>query len=144
MYSLPIQNSGETVAGRIENLKPWPKGRSGNPGGRPTAKPITELYEQLLNDAATIKVIRAAIIKTIKGKTAVVPLLREMADRLEGKVTQPVVANVTPMSTLTDEELQAKIDRIMEALRAAEPLGKQTGIDAIVEGKRTEATGSDS
>jgi hypothetical protein len=29
------QNSGGTVSGRIENLTPWQKGTSGNPGGRP-------------------------------------------------------------------------------------------------------------
>src|SRR5262245_60822112 len=48
--------------GKIENLKPWQSGQSGNPGGRPKKKPITELYEQLLNDGATVRAIRAAIL----------------------------------------------------------------------------------
>src|SRR5215467_3240527 len=97
---------------------------SGNPGGRPKKKPITELYEQLLNDGTTIKAIRVAILKNIKtNKTALVPLLREMADRVEGKVTQPIEAKVTDVSELTDEELQNEIQRLMEKLRAAEHAG---------------------
>jgi hypothetical protein len=69
--------------GRIQNLKPWPKGVSGNPGGRPRKKPITELYEHLLNDSSTLKTIRTAILRNIKGsRTGLVPLLREMADRV--------------------------------------------------------------
>lgn len=40
-----VQNSGETVAGRIENLKPWPKGVSGNPGGRPKRDLSSEIAQ---------------------------------------------------------------------------------------------------
>src|SRR5215471_11077276 len=110
--------------GNIENLKPWQPGQSGNPGGRPKKKPITELYEQLLNDGATVKAIRAAILRNIKGgKTAFVPLLREMADRVEGKVTQPIQAKVTEVNQLTDDELRNQIQRLTEEIRAAEHTG---------------------
>jgi hypothetical protein len=34
------------------NLKPWPKGVSGNPGGRPKKKAITEELERLLEEEA--------------------------------------------------------------------------------------------
>jgi len=30
---------------RTKNLKPWPKGVSGNPGGRPKRKPVTEALQ---------------------------------------------------------------------------------------------------
>ena len=33
---------------RTENLTPWPKGVSGNPGGRPKEKPISEAYKTRL------------------------------------------------------------------------------------------------
>jgi Family of unknown function (DUF5681) len=36
------------VSDRTANLKPWPKGVSGNPGGRPKTKPITEELQRLL------------------------------------------------------------------------------------------------
>jgi hypothetical protein len=36
--------------GKLENLKPWPKGVSGNPGGRPKKKPLTEAYQAAIND----------------------------------------------------------------------------------------------
>ena len=106
---------------RVANLKPWKPGQSGNPGGRPKKKPITELYEQLLNDGATVKAIRAAILRNFKsGKTAFVPLLREIADRVEGKVTQPIDAKVTEVTQLTDDELRNEIQRLTEELNAAE------------------------
>ena len=34
------------------NLKPWPKGVSGNPGGRPKKKPLTSELERLLEQEA--------------------------------------------------------------------------------------------
>ena len=36
------------MSDRTANLKPWPKGVSGNPGGRPKKKAITEELERLL------------------------------------------------------------------------------------------------
>jgi len=40
------------VSDRTANLKPWPKGVSGNPGGRPKKKAITEELERLLEEEA--------------------------------------------------------------------------------------------
>lgn len=95
-----------------------------------SALPITsfsrELYEHLLNDGSTLKAIRTAILRNIKGsRTGLVPLLREMADRVEGKVTQPIDAMVTDVEQLTDEELQNEIQRLMEEVRAAEEAGPE-------------------
>ena len=71
-------------------------GQSGNPGGRPKRKPITELYEQILNDPEEMEKLRESIVKLLrKGNMATVLHLREMTDRVEGKVTQPIEADVT-------------------------------------------------
>ena len=40
------------MSDRTANLKPWPKGVSGNPGGRPKKKAITEELERLLEEEA--------------------------------------------------------------------------------------------
>jgi hypothetical protein len=47
MNDFSTQNSGESSQkrrGRPENLAPWKPGQSGNPGGPPEKKPITEAY----------------------------------------------------------------------------------------------------
>lgn len=74
----------------------WQPGQSGNPSGRPKKKPISELYEAILGDPEELAKIRAAVIKSLtKGNMAMVLQLREMTDRVEGKVTQPIEADVT-------------------------------------------------
>jgi hypothetical protein len=71
-------------------------GKSGNPSGRPKKKPITELYEKLLNDPKVMQKLEASLIQMLaKGNMATVLHLREMTDRVEGKVTQPIEADVT-------------------------------------------------
>jgi hypothetical protein len=72
-------------------------GQSGNPGGRPKAKPITELYARILEDPENLAAIKAAVLKTLTraGSMAMVLMLREMTDRIEGKVTQSIEADVT-------------------------------------------------
>jgi hypothetical protein len=87
-----VENSAETTKkpGGVTG-KGFMPGVSGNPGGRPKKKPITELYQEMLNDGATIEAIRKAILKSIRGgKTGFVLLVREIADRVEGKVALPV------------------------------------------------------
>jgi hypothetical protein len=89
------QNSEETLMSKIENLKPWQPGRSGNPGGRPKKKPVTDLYAQMLEDGATQAMVRKAIQGVIrKGGRAFILWLKEVADRTEGKVTQSLAAEI--------------------------------------------------
>lgn len=82
--------------GRVENLTPFKPGQSGNPSGRPKKKPLTEMYEGILNDPEEMAKIRASVVKAlVKGNMAMVLQLREMTDRVEGKVTQPIEADIT-------------------------------------------------
>lgn len=83
------------MAGRIQNLKPWPKGLSGNPGGRPKRKPIEEELLRLIDERAGPKdgrtharkiaeaVLKAAGQGNVKAFVAV-------AERVDGKVPQAV------------------------------------------------------
>lgn len=91
-------NSKENSKKRGEHLAPhqFKKGESGNPSGRPKKKLITEMYEDILNDPEHIAAIKDATVKALrKGNMAMVLQLREMADRTEGKVTQPIEHDVT-------------------------------------------------
>ena len=109
-----------------QNLKPWKAGHSGNPGGRPKKKPITELYQEMLSHDQTIVAMRKAILKNIHGgKSVFVVLLREMTERVEGKVSQPIDATFADFSELAGEELQNEIQRLMKKLGAAEHAGSK-------------------
>jgi len=60
----------EALVGRIENLKPWPKGVSGHPGGRPRKKLIDEALEELLsneNSAVASEIAEKLFEKASKG-----------------------------------------------------------------------------
>jgi len=89
------ENTSTTGAPQLDPYK-WKPGESGNPSGRPKKKPITEMYEQILSDPKNLAAIKQAVqIALNKGQMAMVLQLREMAERVEGKVTQPIEANVT-------------------------------------------------
>ena len=90
--SLGNSNSG---APQLDPYKFKP-GQSGNPSGRPKKKPITEMYERILNDPKNIAALEKAVNKALsRGQMAMVLQLKEMTDRVEGKVTQPIEASVT-------------------------------------------------
>ena len=40
------------MTGRVENLKPWAKGVSGNPGGRPKKRLLDEVLTELMEDGS--------------------------------------------------------------------------------------------
>jgi hypothetical protein len=89
------QNSDALREKRIANLKPFQPGQSGNPGGKPKKKPQTEIYEELLQDP----VFKAAYKEAIKARLLSGRMVghlegRELADRLEGKVTQKIDADL--------------------------------------------------
>lgn len=81
---------------RIERLRPfaWKPGESGNPGGRPKRKPITEFYQQIVDDPAFAETFRQSVMKQLqKGSMVSAFTLKEMADRVEGRVTEKVEVN---------------------------------------------------
>lgn len=63
-------------------------GHSGNPGGRPKKKPITEAYERRLKDPAIADAIAASMITA--AQMGNVNAVKEMTDRVEGKVQERV------------------------------------------------------
>jgi hypothetical protein len=95
------------VNDRNPNLKPWPKGVSGNPGGRPKKKAITEELERLLEEEApnsdgktwAATVAEALLRQAAKGD---VRAITELANRIEGKPAQPVAAEVGGLEGLAE------------------------------------------
>lgn len=85
------------------NLRPWKKGQSGNPSGRPKKLHITKMFEQVLSKPDNRKEIKQALMRTlVKGGMAPVLLLREMAERTEGKVAQEVDMNISGTLALAE------------------------------------------
>jgi hypothetical protein len=81
----------------------WKKGQSGNPGGRPKKLHITKMFEQVLAKAKNRNDIKKALLETLTSTgMAKVLMLREMAERTEGKVTQEVDMNVTGTVVLAE------------------------------------------
>jgi len=77
-------------------------GQSGNPGGRPKKRVISEIYEQMLADPEFVGEIEDSIRKMVRsGRMVGQLLLKEMTERTEGKVVQPIEGDVT-ISTLAE------------------------------------------
>jgi hypothetical protein len=91
-------NSGKNNGkrGRVENLKPFKPGQSGNPSGRPKKTPLTDLYKELLDSPEIIAEVRNSVRAMVKsGRMVGMLQLKEMAERVEGKVTQPIEVEVS-------------------------------------------------
>ena len=70
------------MAGRIQNLKPWPKGVSGNPKGRAKDDISAELARAVFENNAEA-IYRAMARRLIKGDVRAFKIL---AERAYGKV----------------------------------------------------------
>ena len=68
-----------------ESLKPWPKGVSGNPGGRPRKKLIDYALEELLGDNDSELAVAIAKKLLARAKKGEVKAIQLIAERIEGK-----------------------------------------------------------
>jgi hypothetical protein len=117
--SLEVLSSGSVQNNAQSTKKPggvtgkgFKPGESGNPGGRPRMQPITELYKKILADPQNMADFEKSVVGIIKdGRMASMFQLKEMAERVEGKVTQSLEVK-TELRDLTEAELLAKLETL--------------------------------
>ena len=87
--NMPTQNSGKNSdkRGKIENLKPWKKGQSGNPGGRPKRDRSADMASAIFEENYA-EIYHAMLKALLKGDPRVFAVL---ADRAFGKVNHSSV-----------------------------------------------------
>lgn len=74
------------MAGRMDNLKPWKPGQSGNPGGRPKRDLAAEIARAIFEQDSEV-ITRAFAAELKKGNARVFTAL---ADRAYGKPRQQI------------------------------------------------------
>jgi hypothetical protein len=98
--------------------RPFPKGQSGNPGGRP--KELRDVIEQARSHTTdAIKTLVAAMNSDSTPWGARIAAANAILDRGWGKPTRPVEANVSFFEQWSDQDRQALLAALM-AIRAAE------------------------
>ena len=88
------QNSEGTASKRRRGPgRPFEKGQSGNPGGRPKTKVLTERLQEALqeNDGAAARWIIARLVLQSAG--GAVDATKLIFDRTEGKVAQTIIGD---------------------------------------------------
>jgi hypothetical protein len=82
----------------------WKPGQSGNPGGRPKTKQVRDALQKLVNELGLEPAVRAIYTKAAEGDVAA---FREIADRLDGKVAQPIAGDdeLPPVQVSTIERV---------------------------------------
>ena len=117
MELVPKAFNGDTpnsVPSQYRGLKPWKPGQSGNPSGRPKSKPITDLCEEIINHPETREKIKQQVIQTLTSRgMAGVLLLREIGERVEGKVTQGIELSGS-IATMTDEQVDERLTKLLD------------------------------
>lgn len=72
----------------------WTKGQSGNPGGKNKERPFRDALRKVLyeDDRATLDKVARALVKRAQ-QEGDPSAIREIADRLDGKVPQAIVGD---------------------------------------------------
>jgi hypothetical protein len=96
-----------------QNLKPFPKGKSGNPKGRPPKLPhLDKLLADVLGDEQNGVTAAEAILRVLRAKAAKgdIRAAELLLDRAWGKARQQVDVRVGDLDAMTDDQLRALAD----------------------------------
>ena len=97
----------------VANLRPWKPGQSGNPGGRPRTKPITDRFRDYIETSVGAETIADAIVKQwvemIKAGDSAA--LKEALNRLEGATVQKIEAEIS------DKQDDPEFDTLVASFR---------------------------
>jgi hypothetical protein len=123
------------------NLRPFPKGVSGNPGGRPKKKQVTEELERLLAEEApngngqtwATVIAQALLRRASKGD---VRAIAELANRIEGKPAQAVAVDVKAGEGLA-AALERARKRVLQGMTAEEIKEKIRQLEAELGSKNS-------
>lgn len=89
----------------VENLKPWPKGTSGNPGGRPKTAKLRDTLAKLIDDKDLgDKLMSKLVVMALSGDMRAMAMI---LDRIDGKVPDRIEVGDTDEPPATDEDGQA-------------------------------------
>ena len=96
--------------------RPFVKGQSGNPGGRPRAVAEVRELARMHAPEAIIELVR--LTKEAKSETARIAAIKELLDRAYGKATQFLISenDGPPLADMTSEQLRAGILADIERL----------------------------
>ena len=110
------------MAETFQNLRPWAKGVSGNPGGRPRKKLIDQALQDLLltdDSALAVAIAKKLLTKAKKGDIKAIQLV---AERVEGRPKRQIEItdisdSLVELETIPDQELERRIRELTEELK---------------------------
>ena len=108
-----------------KNLRPWKKGESGNPGGRPKQKPLVEALHEVLTEQPEL--LKKIALNALRRASRDHRFFVEVRDMLDGKPAQQEYSGSDDEAIpQTVEEIDAAL---MKLLKTAEDRKVQENLD---------------
>ena len=104
------ENSTKTVRKRKKIIpgRPFPKGVSGNPGGRPKSREANELIKALFQEKGEDAIERLFALCKVKDNRIKLSAINSILDRIMGKPTQAMEVKNTEVP-LTEEQIVGEL-----------------------------------